>query len=71
VVSGCGDHADASKMHEIAQQWYLPAELFDEYFMPQIELRIMLEFDKAAVVYNADRRCWNLSSFIDEHNERT
>ena len=53
-----------------AQRWYLPAELFEEYFVPQIELRMMLEFDKAAIVYNADRRCWSLSSFIDENNER-
>lgn len=34
--------------------------------MPQVELRMMLEFDKAAIVYNADRRCWSLSSFKDE-----
>jgi len=52
-----------------AQQWYLPAELFEEYFVPQIELRMMLEFNKAPIIYNADRKRWSLSSFKDENNE--
>jgi hypothetical protein len=51
------------------QQWYVPAELFEEYFIPQLELRMMLEFDKAALIYSAHRERWDLSSFKDEAGE--
>jgi len=48
------------------QQWYVPAELFEEYFIPQLELRMMLDHDKAAIIYSSHRERWNLSSFKDE-----
>ena len=51
------------------RQWYVPADLFEEHFLPQIEFQMMLKFDRTAVIYSAHRERWTLSSFKDENGE--
>lgn len=50
-------------------QWYVDWEAFEEFFVPQLEERMMLEFDSTAITYTADRKRWNLSSFKDENGD--
>ena len=50
-------------------QWYVHWELFEEYFVPQLELSMMLEFDDAAITYSSHRERWDLSSFKDEDGD--
>ncbi len=50
-------------------QWYVDWEAFEEFFVPQLEERMMLEFDSTAITYTADRKRWHLSSFKDENGD--
>jgi hypothetical protein len=50
-------------------QWYVDWEAFEEFFVPQLEERMMLEFDSTPITYTAHRESWDLSSFKDENGE--
>jgi hypothetical protein len=50
-------------------QWYVDWEALEEFFVPQLEERMMLEFDSTAITYTSHRERWHLSSFKDENGD--
>jgi hypothetical protein len=50
-------------------QCYVDWEAFEEFFIPQLEERMMIEFDSTAITYTSHRERWDRSSFKDENGD--